>query len=374
MNVKTHRIIHCADLHLDARMTTNLTKDKARERQAELLNTFREMIRYAEQNDVNAIIIAGDLYDTQNISAAARNTVKDAIIDHASIVFYYLKGNHDAESFLEALDPMPDNLRMFGESWTTYREAEMSRGSLAVTGIELNRSNRESAYHELSLNMEDFNIVVMHGQEAEQDSGNGAETITLRKLRNRGIDYLALGHVHAYKLGELDSRGQYCYCGCLEGRGFDECGEHGFVLLSIDTETGEFQTEFVPIACRTFYTLEADISGCMSTPEIARQLRSLLDRAGYRPSSLLKIVLKGRVDVECEKNLALLQKEFEPEFYFLKLYDETRLNVDYNSFALDESLKGEFVRTVWADQELSDEEKAEIIRCGIQALAGEEIE
>ena len=46
--------------------------------------------------------------------------------------------------------------------------------------------------------------------------------------------------------------------------------------------------------------------------------------------------------------------------------------MDYSAFALDESLKGEFVRTVMAAEDLQEEEKAEIIRYGIQALAGEE--
>jgi hypothetical protein len=36
-------------------------------------------------------------------------------------------------------------------------------------------------------------------------------------------------------------------------------------------------------------------------------------------------------------------------------------------------LKGEFVRTVMSAEELSSKQKAEIIRYGIQALAGEEI-
>ena len=80
----------------------------------------------------------------------------------------------------------------------------------------------------------------------------------------------------------------------------------------------------------------------------------------------------GSVDVECEKNPELLTKQFEDRYYFFKLEDESCLEVDYSAFALDESLKGEFVRTVMAAEDLREEEKAEIIRYGIQALAGEE--
>ena len=53
-------------------------------------------------------------------------------------------------------------------------------------------------------------------------------------LKNKNIDYLALGHIHGYKEAPLDGRGKYCYPGCLEGRGFDECGKKGFVLLNIE--------------------------------------------------------------------------------------------------------------------------------------------
>lgn len=50
-------------------------------------------------------------------------------------------------------------------------------------------------------------------------------------LRGRGIDYLALGHVHSFRQEKLDEQGIWCYSGCLEGRGFDECGTKGYVML-----------------------------------------------------------------------------------------------------------------------------------------------
>ena len=41
---------------------------------------------------------------------------------------------------------------------------------------------------------------------------------------------------------------------------------------------------------------------------------------------------------------------------------------------LDESLKGEYVRTIMQDDKLTEEEKAIIIRYGLQAIAGEEVQ
>lgn len=365
------KIIHCADIHLDSKMTSNLTKEKARERKAELLNTFDRMLRYAVKEHVEAVIIAGDLFDSNNISASAKNAVRDGLTNHPDIQFYYLRGNHDAESFLGNPKELPDNLHLFNDSWSTYTLAD---GRITITGVELNASNSGSIYNDLSLDMECFNIVTLHGQDSETAPRNGAEVINVRKLKNKGINYLALGHVHTYKLAELDSRGKYCYCGCIEGRGFDECGERGYVLLNIDLESGSYRHEFIPAASRRHYTLEVDVSECRTTSDISGRIKEALDNAKLSSDSLLKLVLVGSVDVECEKNIDFLVKKFESEYYFLKIYDETRLKVDYRAFALDQSLKGEFVRLVEASEELDPDQKASVIRYGIRALAGEELE
>lgn len=57
---------------------------------------------------------------------------------------------------------------------------------------------------------------------------------------------------------------------------------------------------------------------------------------------------------------------------FEKVKDRTTLRVDYSDYEKDASLKGEFIRMVLGS-ELSQEQKAEVIRCGILALSGEEI-
>ncbi|MCH5187951.1 MAG: DNA repair exonuclease [Oscillospiraceae bacterium] len=358
------KIIHCADLHLESRMTSNLSADKARERRSELLETFRRMVEYAAENGIRAVIIAGDMFDTKKATLSARNRVRAAIEGNPGLDFYYLRGNHDADNFLGHSEEIPKNLHLFGAEWTSYELP----GGVTVTGAEPDGS--EGIYSSLRLDPSKVNIVVMHGQESDQ---SGPDLVCLRELQNRGIDYLALGHVHFYKEDKLDSRGRYCYPGCLEGRGFDECGEHGFVLLNID-ESGRVTSEFVAFARRRLYAPEIDITGCMTTDDIAGRIKLRLSEEGCEPGSLIKLVLTGRVDVECEKNSELLMSRFKDNYYFVKIDDRSTLRVDYEAFMGDVSLKGEFIRAVRAAEGLSDEEKAEIIRCGIHALMGEEIE
>ncbi len=369
------RIIHCADIHLDSQMTANLDKVKAKERKLEILETFIKMIEYADHNDVEAVIIAGDLFDSKTFSAGARNSVIDAIASHSKIGFYYIKGNHGGgDRFIEAIKEMPDNLHLFEENWTKYKLFERNGSWITLSGIELTNNNISTVYSSLLLDPRDFNIVTMHGQATTYQVKSSPENISLTDLKNKNIDYLALGHVHEYQEGVVPPRGKYCYCGCLEGRGFDECGKHGFVLLDINEDNHTYTSEFVDFAKRHLYEIPVDISSCKTNTDIKGKIDEAIKSQQSETKDLIKIVLTGDIEVDCEKNTEYLAKQLMDSFYFAKVKDKTRIAVDYNDFELDASLKGEFVRLVKSDDSLSEDEKAEIIRCGFQALNGEDIE
>ncbi len=352
------KILHCADLHLDSKMTSNLSKEQAKDRKMEILRTYSRMVEYAKSNEIRAIIIAGDMFDTRSVSATARNIVRDSIVNNPEIDFLYIKGNHDSDGFLSKLDEIPENLKLFSNEWTSY-----SYGNIVISGIEIDKNNESTLYNSLVLDNQKYNIVTMHGQIGE---------IKLNNLANKGIDYLALGHVHEYQNGELDNRGVYCYSGCLEGRGFDECGEKGFVVLSVDEDTREGSFTFVPFAYRNLYTTYVDVSGAMTTQDVANKMEEELAKNQFSSRSLVKFVLVGEVDVDCEVNTDFLQDMFESYFYYEKVYDETKLLMSFSDFEKDVSLKGEFIRMVLCS-DLSEEKKSEVIRCGISALSGEEI-
>ena len=365
------RIIHCADIHLDSKMNTNLSKEMARERKAELLTTFCKMVDYAVENGVEAILIAGDLFDTKKVSATAGNIVSDVIRKHPHIAFFYLRGNHDEESFVNGLESVPDNLFLFSDTWRSYQLGEEKK--IVVSGIELSAQNYSRIADTLSLDMEMINIVMLHGQESAYHTKDKVETIPLSALKNKGIDYLALGHVHSYKETRLDARGSYCYCGCLEGRGFDECGECGFVLLDVDESTGEVAHRFVQFAGRNLYTITVDITACDTTAQMAERLQQRTKECNYPEQSLVKYQLTGKIRVDSEKDLDYLKKQVDGLFYYVKLTDDSTYCVDYRDFEHDMSLKGEFIRTVMATEELSEQERATVIHYGLRALAGEEI-
>ena len=79
------RIIHCADIHLDSALSAHLGRERARGRRNEILNTFRKIFGYAAENDVQAVIIAGDLFDSETVSATTINVVLGEIAKYADI-------------------------------------------------------------------------------------------------------------------------------------------------------------------------------------------------------------------------------------------------------------------------------------------------
>ena len=129
----------------------------------------------------------------------------------------------------------------------------------------------------------------------------------------------------------------------------------------------------MPFAKRRLYTVDVDVTGCSHSVEMAECIKEQLAEASCQSSDLVKIVLNGALDVSSEKNINYLVQYFSGDFYFVKIYDETTLKVQPADYCNDESLKGEYVRTVLSAEDISEEEKASIIRLGLQILGNEEV-
>jgi len=370
------KIIHTADLHLDSSMKTHLDDQKAKERKNELTLNFARLCSTANRLGVKAIIIAGDLFDTKSVSKKTALSVLNEIVKNKDIDFYYLRGNHDRESFISYIKGMgdiPSNFKMFSDNWTSYvMNPESEDKRIVLYGAEFYNNNSASLIKILNPDFNDINIVTLHGTQSEYES-LGGDIIPLSLLRGRGIDYLALGHIHEYKLKSLDSRGVYCYPGCLEGRGFDECGDHGFMLLDVDEKTGIIIPEFVDFALRKSYTLNIDITGVGNSSLITDLVRKEIMSKRFNKADMLKICLTGDVDENAEVNEDFIKDAFKNDFYFVKVKNESRVKVDYSKYENDESLKGWFIRLVKESDELDENIKGSIVRMGLNALSGEEI-
>ena len=363
------KIIHCSDLHLDADLRTNFDTASASRRRTELLDAFRRLCRTARDEEVTAVLICGDLFDTGSPSPSAVRFVEDLILTYGEICFFYLRGNHDARSLLFGKRPKPDNLFYFGSDWTQWelRPRSQSGKTVCITGIEPGGA----AFTPPHLDSRNLNIVMLHGQVVDGYSASGREALPLGALAGRGIDYLALGHLHHYRSFPLDSRGTAAYSGCLEGRGFDECGECGFVLIQIDPQTARLTSRFVPFASRRLYRTVCDVTGLMNDMEIYEHISKALDSSPASDRDLMRLELTGELEYGCSPDLSVIRADWEGRFHYFDCKDSTCPVVHSEDFLCDATLKGEFVRIVNAADSLNPAEKTQVLRCGLRALSGD---
>ena len=358
------KILHCADIHLDSVMESNLSPEQAKERKRELLIGFADMLRYGAEHDARAVLIAGDLFDGASCAKRTRTYVLDLMRQYPQIDFYYLSGNHDEGEvgFTDTKTPLPGNLHIFTDGWQECRIDNVS-----IFGC-IDPAAKET-YDALLPNADRVNIVMLHGQVYESDTRYDAG-INLRALADKGIDYLALGHIHSYRLERLDARGMWCYAGCPEGRGFDECGNKGFVMLDVDNE-GKINTQFVSLARRKCHVFTVDVSDCYSLLSLEKTVLSACAVAS--PQDMVKVELVGSVSPESCHDAKYAASVLCDRFYFAKVYDKTKLSVRAEDYQNDISLKGEFVRLVLAS-DLDEDVKMQVIEKGIRALGGEEVD
>ena len=89
------KLIHCADLHLDSPMESNLPVEKARERRTEILATFSKLVSHADENGADAILIAGDLFDSGFVTKETTELLVSLFSSVPSCRFVIVPGNHD---------------------------------------------------------------------------------------------------------------------------------------------------------------------------------------------------------------------------------------------------------------------------------------
>ena len=194
------------------------------------------------------------------------------------------------------------------------------------------------------------------------------EIINLQALKNKNIDYLALGHIHKYKQEKLDNRGIYCYSGCLEGRGFDEVGPKGFV--EVDVSKGHVVSTFRPFSSRIIEEYSVDVSGLDGAIAMCHRIE---DQVPFDVNNIYRINLCGKLDALQPEYIADIQVYLSPKGYLVDIKDKTEKIMDIQQYEGDISIRGEFIRRVWNSDAYTDEEKTRMLQFGLRALEGKEV-
>ena len=222
----------------------------------------------------------------------------------------------------------------------------MDLEKVSIGGLKI---DSETNYDIIDFDNNKFNILLLHGNITTLKNLQN-DDFNLNDLKNRNINYIALGHIHSNKVMKIDDNCIACYSGCLDGRGFDATGKKGFYVL--DIVGNNLKYDFVSLSKRSLYEITVDIT---NVDDLYSEIKKSLEE--YKKSDLFKVILKGEYNINCDKQVNYITSKLNEEFYFVKIYDESKLKINYKDYENDVSLLGEFVRTVLNNKDLNNDEK-----------------
>ncbi len=332
------KILHTADLHLGA-INKKLNSSQRKTVLSEQLKLCSDLFTYAKDNNIQLVLVSGDLFHTSDISAKIEKTFFAHVEEFAKPVIY-IPGNHDEE---KSSSSTPDNF--------IFLKGSLNFGEVVITD------------NTHALKSENKNIVMLHGDVLSR----GNDYINLKTLNGEFVDYLALGHLHTYSAMDF-GRGKAVYSGSLQGNGFDECGEKGFVIL--DTET--MSHYFVPFSKRRYQIVEVDISGKVKFNEIVKEIEEKVKNISQ--NDLVRVVLIGFYEEDSEKYLNLIEERFKNVYFYFELRDESQIKIDFEKLKSEKlSFKAELLSLIHNDEKLTESEKNQISFLSIEALRGDDL-
>ncbi len=230
------RFIHAADIHLDSplRGLERYEDAPAGEiREAPRL-ALKNLVRFAVEQRVAFVVIAGDVYDgdwpdynTGVFFAAQMSRLREAGIRVALI-----RGNHDAASQISKELKLPGNVHVFPSQQPETLVLE--EFGVAIHGQSF---ATQSVTADLSVNYPAarrglFNIGMLHTSAGGREGHENYAPCTVAGLVAKGYDYWALGHVHQRE--ELLRDPWIVFPGNLQGRHARETGPKGCSVVTVD--------------------------------------------------------------------------------------------------------------------------------------------
>ncbi len=311
------KILHSADWHLDAPLVST-TGEQARMVQEALKKLPGLICNLATSQGCDLMLLSGDLFDGVP-SAATVKSVKKALED-VKIPVCISPGNHD---FVGNDTPWrttlwPDNVHIFTKPEIEF--IDFPQLNCRVYGAGFTSMDCPGLLE--NFRAEDtpiFRVGVFHADPTQVSSPYCP--ITVSQVSACNLQYLALGHIH--KQGSFRAGDTLCaWPGCPVGKGYDEQGQKGALLVTVDTQV---TTEFIPLPGPQFFdfTLPAE-----------QGLESVLPPVGN--DHFYRITLTGESQ---PLDLSVLKNAY-PQFPQLTLRDETIPPVDIWSAVGQDNFEG----------------------------------
>lgn len=366
------KILHCADLHIGA--SEIFLGSRAESRRAETLITFEKIINIARENSVDIMLISGDLFNSNNIEKSLTDRVFNCFASIPDTKIVYAAGNHDPLEFESPFlkYTLPDNVYVLKTEDCFVEFSELNTRVYGKSFKEVYMKG--SPYFSLNTDPDFINIMCIHG-DLNADLNSNYNSISNEFIKNSGMDYVALGHIHKRTEPQKIGNVYFSYCGCPEGQGFDELLQKGVYLGEISKT--ECDLQFVPTAKRMHIAENIDISTLENSAQIADTALLLLKQkyGDTYAENLYKIILTGSISEETVISLPEISSRLNETLYFAKVKNSTDIKIDLELLSKEKNLKGIFVKNMLSRIENADETEKEMLKSalnlGLTAFAGE---
>ena len=329
------KILHSGDWHLDSPLQGRSPEQAAALRR-ELGKIPGKLADLCRQEQCDLVLLSGDLFDGAYTQESYR-TIYDALRNMGVPVFI-APGNHD---FISPDSPYekeiwPENVHIFKKQQIEW--VDIPELSLRVYGAGFQSMDCPNLLE--GFRTEGNAVGVFHGDPTQVSSPYNP--VTKHQVQASGLRYLALGHVHK---GDSFTAGQTlcAWPGCPMGRGWDEQGEKGALIVTLDEKV---QMKFVTLDAPKFFDLSVAYE---------KGIGSVLP--AVQGNDFYRVTLTG----EAEKvDLKALREEFSA-FPNLVLRDDTCKPVDPWECVGEDNFEGVYFGLLKQMLDTADEEEKERI-------------
>ena len=328
------RLLHTSDWHL-GHVLYNYDR---REEQRAMLDQMADIVRQ-EQPDV--FLLAGDVYDSSQPSAAVQTLFAEAMVRiHEacpSMRIICISGNHDSSSKHVIFQTPWEFLNVSMLGMVPRDEAHFQdlivkvegKGYVVAVPYVADRNRPEGLFQQLQeqvalLNeQEQFPVALMahlavsgsdfKGHENATETMVGGMECQSLEVFGEGFDYVALGHIHRAQTLR-GSNGRVRYCGTPLAISFDEAmgeEEHGVTLVEIGTHGDKPMIRNIPINnIRPLVTLP--VEGFADWPEVRQEFE---DFPPYLPAYIrLNVLIDGRLPAIANEEAQQIAEEKQSRF------------------------------------------------------------
>ena len=298
--ITAFRFIHTADIHLDSPLRSLALRNREL---ADLIGTatrqaFTNIIDLCIDERVDALLIAGDLYDGDQTSMKTARFLAGELgrLANAGIRTFIIRGNHDAMSRISRELVLPDLVRLFdGRPGHELIERGPGEKPVAIHGLSFAQPTApESLLPKYRPALPDaINIGMMHTSLGGAEGHDAYAPCSPTDLQATGFNYWALGHIH--KRSVISGASTIVMPGMPQGRDINEDGTKSVTLVSI-ADDGTVSLEEKPTSLAEFARLTIDATGLTEWSDLAQSLSDALRQAretSASPELVIRLAISG---------------------------------------------------------------------------------